>query len=185
MPLREPGSRIRGFTLLEVLVVVVIIGIVASFAVLAIGNRSLDDRLGLEARRLEELIRYAADEAVLQGAELGFARTTEGYAFFSLREEQTEQGLVRRWVPMDAGTPLRPRLLEPVYRLELRVDGRPVGPLQPPEPGSELKPQVLLMSSGETSEFELSLQALNHPVRYRLKGDMAGTLELTRQDAAS
>lgn len=182
---RELRSRIRGFTLLEVLVVVVIIGILASFAVLAIGNRSLEDRLDLEARRLEQLLQFAADEAVLQGAQLGFARTGEGYSFFSLREEQTEQGPVRRWTPMDAGTPLRSRPLDPAFQLELRVDGRAVGPLQPPEPGTELKPQVLLLSSGETSEFELSLRIRNHPVHYVLKGDAAGTFELSRAETRS
>lgn len=174
-----------GFTLLEVLVVVVIIGVVAGFAVLAIGNRSLEDRLDLEARRLEQLMRFAADEAVLQGAQLGFARTGQGYAFFSLREEKTEQGLVRIWAPMDDSTPLRARALDPAFQLELRVDGRAVGPLQPPEPGTELKPQVLLLSSGESSEFELALQARNHPVRYVLTGDAAGAFELTRRDGDS
>lgn len=181
MPSREPSSRGRGFTLLEILVVVVIIGIIASFAVLAIGNRSLDDALDAEARRLEQLIALAADEAVLQGSELGFARTAEGYVFFTLREEATDKGPVRRWVPLDDSTPFRSRRLGPPYQLELRVDGRAVGPLEAAaDPATEVKPQVLLMSSGETSEFEIVLQARGHPVRYLLKGDAAGKLELQR-----
>lgn len=185
---REPGSRARGFTLLEILVVVVIIGVMASFAVLSIGNRSLDDRLDLEARRLEQLMILAADDAVLQGAELGFLRTSDGYAFLSLRAEKDAEGRpVRRWRALDESTPLRPRRLESPYELSLRVEGRDTGPsaLTSADPEQEMKPQVLLLSSGETSEFELILGARGYGVRYALTGDAAGTFKLVRREAAS
>jgi general secretion pathway protein H len=171
------AGRIRGFTLVEILVVIVIVGVIISFAVLSIGGRAVDERLDNEARRLRELITLAADEAVLQGTELGFVQTVEGYAFLALRDG--------KWGYAAAEGPMRPRLLEPPFRIQLRVDGRPAAPLALDDERVELKPQVLLLSSGEATEFSLELRAHQHPAYYRLQGDALGRVTLERKDAAS
>jgi general secretion pathway protein H len=164
----------RGFTLLEVLVVVVIIGVMATLAVLSIGGRSLDDRLDAEARRLHELMLLAADEAVLQGAELGFVQTTDGYGFLVL-----QQG---KWVPLEDAGPLRSRPIAPPLYLELNVEGRRVAPLRTDMENVELKPQVLLLSSGDATEFMLDLRAQQHAAWFRLQGDLLGQLKLERKE---
>jgi general secretion pathway protein H len=173
---RGRGARAGGFTLLEILIVVVIIGVVASFALLSIGSRALEDRLDTEARRLHELLALAADEAVLQGVELGFVQTDEGYAFLALKDG--------RWLPLEAGGTLRGRLLaEPLY-LQLRVEGRPVKPVSLAEPDRELKPQVLLLSSGEATEFSLDVRAREFLPHYRLSGDVLGRVKLERRETS-
>ncbi|MCI0749506.1 MAG: type II secretion system minor pseudopilin GspH [Nevskiales bacterium] len=167
--------RTAGFTLLEILVVVLIIGVIASFAVLSIGNRTLDDRLEVEARRLRELMTLAADEAVLQGVELSFIQTSEGYAFLILEKDQ--------WNPASDVGPLRARTVtEPLY-LELEVEGRTVAPAEPDK--TPRAPQVLLLSSGESTAFGLSLRARNFGPYYRLEGDALGHLELNRVEAGT
>lgn len=165
-----------GFTLLEILVVVVIVGVLASFAVLSIGSRALDDRLDTEARRLQELIALAADEAVLQGAELGFIHTPDGYAFLALKDGQ--------WLPLEDAGALRGRALAEPFYLELRVEGRPVKPVPAEVPAEELKPQVLLLSSGETTEFSLDVRAQGYAPHFRLQGDALGRLKLERREAS-
>lgn len=172
MPGRRGGA---GFTLLEILVIVAIIAVLASFAVLSIGGRALDDRLATEARRLRELMALAADEAVLQGAELGFIQTVEGYAFLALKDG--------RWLPLEDAGSLRGRELREPFYLELRVEGRPVKPLTREQATQEaLKPQVLLLSSGETTAFTLDLRAQEYAPHYRLEGDALGRLKLERRD---
>ena len=173
MPFREH----RGFTLLEVLVVVVIIGVMASFALLSIGRRSVDDRLAIEARRLQELFTLAADEAVLQGLELGFVQTPEGYEFLVLKDG--------RWQPLEGAGPLRARALAEPFYLRLQVDGRPVAPTRAADPKAELQPQVMLLSSGDATEFILDLKALQYDPFYRLRGDLLGRVTLNRRDAAT
>jgi len=163
----------RGFTLLEILVVVVIIGVIASFAVLSVGSRALDDRLDLEARRLQELISLAADEAVLQGVEIGFLQTADGYAFLLLKDG--------RWSATDAG-PLRGRMLQEPFYLRLQVEGRPVAPAETGGADEKLEPQVLLLSSGEATAFTLELRARDYGPWFALEGDALGRLKLERKE---
>ncbi len=175
--LRTPARhRAGGFTLLEILVVVVIIGVMATFALLSIGRRSVDDRLAIEARRLQELFALAADEAVLQGVELGFVQTPEGYEFLVLKDG--------RWQPIEGAGPLRARALAEPFYLRLQVDGRPATPVRTGDPKAELQPQVMLLSSGDATEFTLDLKALQYDPYYRLSGDLLGRVTLDRKDAS-
>jgi len=166
-----------GFTLIEIMVVVVIIGIMVTFAVLSIGSRGLDERLSLEARRLQELISLASDQAVLQGVELGFVQTETGYEFLELKDG--------KWIPAGDG-PLRSRdMPEPLF-ISLTVEGRRVAPIKTGEaadPKTELKPQVLLLSSGEGSEFVLDVRAQQYAPHFVLQGDVLGRLKMERKDS--
>jgi general secretion pathway protein H len=182
-PLRaRPAGVIgaAGFTLVEVLVVVLIIGIMLTFATLSVGDRAAADTLDTEARRIEQLFRLAQEESELKGYEIGFLHTQEDYQFLVVNNDG-------RWMPIAEG-PLRPRQVPQLLSLRLRVDGRPVPPAQqnaadgaqgdapPPEP------QVLILSSGEFTAFALDLEAAGLPGGYRLSGTLLGRLELDRYD---
>ena len=171
--LRASRPRSQGFTLLEILVVVAIIGVMAALALLSIGSRSLDDRLAVEARRLQEVLALAADEAVLQGVELGFIQTPDGYDFLMLKDGQ--------WAPLDAEGPLRARTLGEPFYLQLQIEGRPVAPVSTGDAKQELKPQIVLLSSGDATEFVLDLRARQFDPYYRLQGDVLGRLTLDRK----
>lgn len=171
----NPRGGAGGFTLLEVLVVVAIIGVMASLAVLSIGNRALDDRLEAEARRLQELIALAADEALLQGVELGFVQTVDGYGFLAFKDG--------RWLPLEDAGVLRSRAIAEPFYLTLSVEGRPVAPQRTDDPEAERKPQVLLLSSGQATAFSLDVRAREHRAWYRLDGDALGRLKLERKEA--
>jgi hypothetical protein len=107
--------------------------------------------------------------------ELGFVQTAEGYGFLVLRDG--------KWQPLEDGGPLRSRAVSRPFYLQLRVEGRPVVPLRP-DAREEPKPHVLLLSSGDATEFALDVRAEQYPSFWRLQGDVLGHLKLERKEAS-
>lgn len=175
-------SRHSGFTLLELLVVVVIVGIIVTFAALSFGNRALEDRLEVEAQRLDRILRLAAEEAEVKGIELGLRYTLDGYQFLVLSQDG-------KWQPYDGDPILREREIGDPFSIELRVDGRVVGPAVQGRGGKDkdkkVEPQILLLSSGEVSPFALSLRARGLTRYWLLQSDALGRFTLEPQQARS
>jgi len=183
----------QGFTLLEILVVVLIIGILVTFASLSISNRALEDRLEFEARRLDKTLRLALEEAEIKGLLIGFRYLPDRYEFITLGEKG-------QWQPYASG-PLRPHALTAPFEIELRVEGRVAPPAQEPEKSEEKdardeddkeprkrdaksEPQVLLLSSGEITAFVLALRAGELQSRYLIEADALGKFDFKREDLA-
>lgn len=198
-------SHQRGFTLIEILVVVFIIGIIVTFASLSISDRILADRVETEAQRLQALFAMAGEDAEMHGMEIGFIHTDGGYAFVTTSPKG-------RWAPITTG-PLRPREIKAPIGIELRVEGRGVPPTpladliaagkaalkeaaaaksqaqkpdgdKDPDPDSAddttaLKPQALFLSSGEATAISLDVEAPGVSSVYRLEVDNLGRSKLT------
>ncbi len=81
MPISATGNNV-GFTLVETLVVIVIIGLLASVVVLTIGQGG---GLRADARALAARVKLLSQEAVVDGVPTGVLFTDEGYAFYGLR----------------------------------------------------------------------------------------------------
>lgn len=160
-------SRTRGFTLIEVLVVVVIIGVIALAVTLTVGS-SGERRLAREAERVQALIGYACNRAELSGREIGIVFGSSGFGFNRLDLDG--------WQPLPADSELRTREWPQALRIELAREGRRVDV----SGGSEGTPQLVCFSSGELTPFTLDLALGDTPVTYRIDGEGDGALELTR-----
>lgn len=146
-----------GFTLLELLVVMVIMGIVLSFGMLAIGDGGRGDQIEQAARRLQALIELGSDEAILQSRELGLFLTPSGYRFYSFEENG--------WQVYESDKLFRERELPPEVAFELYMEELEVS-LE--EEAETPKPQIILSSSGERAPFELFIIPDEEEPRYRL-----------------
>lgn len=141
---RTRNQRTRGFTLVEILVVLMLITMLAGLVVVSMPSFTQSADFDQEARRLQLLLQMAKTEAVLDSVEYGFAANDEGYEFFLYSDAE------RKWIR--ASSPLQARTLTDDIRLRVRTDS---GSLR--LAGSGIPP-VLILSSGETTPFEIDLE---------------------------
>jgi general secretion pathway protein H len=156
------AGRERGFTLLEILVVVLIIGIVLSLTTLAFRD-DIEDRLRTEVQRLAALLTLASQEAVLQGGELAIVFSPRGYHFQVL-----EDG---KWTDARDAV-LRERQLAEDLALFVEIEGESAPPGG--KDAEEQPPRVFLLSSGEMTPFTITLKHTNSTATYQLHGDFSG-----------
>ena len=155
--------RQRGFTLLEVMVTLVLIGIITTFAILSLRGSSDMERLASETRRLAALMELNHQEAILRGEQRGVHFTEEGYVFLSL--------VGKDWLPAVDSRWLREHQLPPGITLALWVEERRVKL----DTAASTTPQILLLSSGEATDF-LAILSSTERVRYSISGNAAGKL---------
>lgn len=170
----RPAKACAGFTLFELLAVIIILGLITGLAVLSVGDGGRDRELEEQARRFISLVELARQEVMLGGPELAVAVTQQGYQF--LHEVEVDDGLTA-WLPVDRDRQLRPRDLAPEdLELELTLEGVDVRLEYRPE---QPDPHVYLYGTGEVTEFQLTLRDARDPDRVRVvTGDMAGRLQL-------
>jgi len=163
----------RGFTLLELLVVFTIIGIVLALASLSVNLVGDDEGLEKTARRTRALISLAAEEALLQGRDFGVLFEKRRYQFLAFDYDRGE------WVAYAGDEMFRPRELEEGQYLELDVEGQAIVlEAEPPEPEDGLVPQVPLLSSGDLVPFELRIRREFDESVFVLSGQANGAIEL-------
>ncbi|MFZ2235615.1 MAG: type II secretion system minor pseudopilin GspH [Dokdonella sp.] len=153
----------RGFTLLEILVVVVIIGVLAGAVVLAVDSGSAR-QLERESNRFSALLQQACEQAELGGRDIGVLMLDDGYGFASQVDGY--------WKPQPADGVLRQRHWIDGLNSEMTRDGRRIAFNE--AEGREVLPQMICYSSGELTPFVLSLKLGEDEVRIEGKGD--GTL---------
>ncbi|MBR9912693.1 MAG: type II secretion system minor pseudopilin GspH [Gammaproteobacteria bacterium] len=148
-PARSRALPQRGFTLLEVLLVVVIIGVMAGLASLAIGGNE-SRLLQQEAERLQQVLTMAQDEAAFQQRNLGLKLMDDGYRFYQFDEQE------RSWLEM-TDTPFQAHRFELPLYTSLELEGTAFE-LSPGGDSKNQPPEILFLASGENSAFILELE---------------------------
>lgn len=148
-------SRVGGFTLVEILVVVVIIGVLSAGFVLSItlaGGR--DGELQKESDRLYGLMQYAREQAELQTREYGIIFQDDYYEFVTYDVHR------QQWRSVFEDDVLKLRKLPYGLDVKLKVETRPVV-LKKPDNAQDKTPQVMIFSSGDLTQFEVTLERDN------------------------
>lgn len=165
--------RELGFTLIEILVVIVIIGVVAGALTLAAGGSAARE-LENAAERSRRLIELACERAVLSGRDIGFAPTPDGMRYGYYEPDG--------WRPLaeQGGDELRPRPWGEGVQVRAERDGE----VLPPYDTLPVDPPFACLSSGELTPLRLEFSRPDLAGRWRLDGALDGRLSLAQLDAA-
>jgi general secretion pathway protein H len=178
--MRNDGARIRGFTLIEILVVLVIMAIVISLAVLSINVTGRDTQIDQEGQRIEGLLEMLHERALIEGHDFGLRLEPAAYEFLAY---DTRRSL---WVPLDQEREFRRRTLPPGLVFQLELDSRQVV-LQPIDPNlssdaTPPAPQLAVAASGDSTPFRITLLRDETQARALISGDSLGKLTLRSSD---
>ena len=148
---RRASRASAGFTLIEILVVVLIIGVISAGIILSVTLTGRDRDLEKESERFVALINYAREQSELQTREYGLIFQDDSYEFVAY---DTRRGLWRTVFEDDA---LGLRRLPDGLDLKLVVEARPVV-LKRPADAKDKTPQVMIYSTGDLTSFEVTLE---------------------------
>lgn len=194
----SPLLRERGFTLIEILVVLVIVGIMTAVATLSMGVLGRDSGLEDEARHLWAVITQSKEEIELQGREVGVYIEKDGYYF--MRYNAREQV----WSEVNNDDLMAAHTLPEGVQFRLWLESREVILKTHQENQDALNkelstqggdataqkkdprvPQIALLSSGDTTPFELRLEREGNNARWHLVSQPDNTLIVEVMDEKS
>ncbi|MDN4502951.1 type II secretion system minor pseudopilin GspH [Alteromonadaceae bacterium BrNp21-10] len=161
----------KGFTLLEIMVVLLIIGIATSVVMLNFNNQDYQKDLKKQAQRFQTVVSMASEFAILNQQQLGVSVKGNRYKFVILDDEQ-------KWQLITDEPALAEFALPEIFALELKLDGLPwqdedslfdnklfdepsaFDEYEQQKQDEEEKqlppPQIYILSSGDITPFSLS-----------------------------
>jgi len=139
-------ARQKGFSLIELIVVLAIIATVTGVVVPRINFGGDKKQIRSEALRLAELFRRASDESVFKTTEIGIRFTDGDYQFLKL-EGDNRTG---KWVAYESDT-FRKREWPEGFEIEVEIAGVGVAlePVEDAKIDENTRPHVMMLSNGE------------------------------------
>ncbi|MGI2098365.1 type II secretion system minor pseudopilin GspH [Shewanella glacialipiscicola] len=184
--------RHAGFTLMEVMLVMLLMGLTAAAVTMSIGNSGPQQALDRTAQQFIAATEMVLDETVLSGQFMGIVIEKTSYQFVFYKDG--------KWQPLDEDRLLSEKEMEPGVVMNLVLDGLPLvqedeeddswfeEPLIEPSSDDKKKhpePQIMLFPSGEMSAFELTFIAKTdkgQQAEALVTGDALGRLIVGRAD---
>lgn len=158
----KTNDKHRGFTLIELMVVMMIIGLLASLVMISFPDSSVKKISHTETRRLAGLVKLASENATLKARAVGIEFSNNSYRFL-VRNTSSE------WIPLNDKI-FRKRLIPNNLQIEIELFGK----LKKFKLDDTLGPQVLLSASGEITPFTARISPRNEKAFYQLKAQFGG-----------
>jgi general secretion pathway protein H len=165
--------RSKGFTLVEILVVIVIMAVVISVTVLSVSSTGRDSQLDEESRRIEGLVGLLHERALLEGRDFGLRIEPAAYEFVVYDPRRD------RWMMLDQEREFRHRDLPRGITFQLQLDSQTVvikAIDRNLSGGEKPNPQVAIAASGEGTPFRLTLQRDATQAKASVDGDALGKI---------
>lgn len=118
LSLRKPMFIQKGFTLLEVMLVLMLMGLVVGTVVMSIDTQDHAKMLERQAKRLQVIVNMASDQAILSQSQFGLYIEENQYWFAVLDEEDN-------WQPLEQDDLFSVNEIPAPYTLDIQLDGLP------------------------------------------------------------
>ncbi|HEU4780553.1 MAG TPA: type II secretion system minor pseudopilin GspH [Steroidobacteraceae bacterium] len=163
--MRASRAQSAGFTLIELMIVVFIIGLITAAAVVTFGGENRDTELDREAERIDALLDYAREQAELQTRDYGLKLDELTYSFVVFDVLQNQ------WRAPEEDDALREREWPEGIQPTMQVEGRPIVlDIRKPQV-QDFKPQIMIFANGDLTSFEIGLQREGVENRARIYSD--------------
>ena len=181
----------RGFTLLELLLTMVIVGLIISLATLSLGTGRRPYQIDAAAREFVDIAEYALEEAQMSGSDLGvlirLAETSDG-ARYSYQWLQ-RAGDVWRPAPFDEDA-FGEKLLPVGVDVVLEIEEEPAELEQPERTDDDEilppAPQVVFFASGEAIPGIMTwVDIESGEILWEMEWDLLGRFEMRRRGMES
>lgn len=157
-----------GFTMIEILVVLVVVGLLAALAVANIGGNQQKREMENAVSQMFLLMQTASEQAVLENSEIGLKLEEQKYRFLRFDDMTGE------WAPMADRMFRTYRYPEWLVVTDIIEDDLP----RLTSDGDELRPDLVFFSSGEVTPFEMEFTiGSDTDTLYRIYTNEAGQLD--------
>ena len=142
---RPDLPRLAGFSLLELLVVLIIIGIIITAATLTMGNMGKNKKIQNAGRHFADRLNLVEEQAILEPNTFGLEINNNGYGFYRI---VTVKGK-KKWQQIEDNRLLQFQMWPKGTQITLTLSKQSGSPI----PG----PRIIVTASGETTAFKLQL----------------------------
>jgi general secretion pathway protein H len=158
----------NGFTMIEILVVLIVVGLLAALAVANLGGNQQKREMENAVSKMFLLMQTASEQAVLDNSEIGLKLGEQEYRFLRF------EGITGEWVPMKDRMFRNYQYPEWLVVTDIIEDNLPR--LTTDE--APLRPDIVFFSSGEITPFEMEFTiGSDTDLMYRIYTDKTGQLD--------
>jgi general secretion pathway protein H len=163
-------NEIKGYTLIEILIVLLIISIVTSVALISI-SRNDNRRLKTFAEEFEQIVVLAEERAMLQPEVMGLLFHEHSFQFARLDLENNDKK--NSWLPIQEAA-LSKHVIPDNIQMVLEVGQSHINFSE--ENTKKNLPQIIISTNGDLTPFTLYIGKKGEKPRYAIVGDADGNV---------
>ncbi len=170
----EIGKNNKAFTLIELLVVLVIIGIILAVAVMSFGDFGQARKQHLAIAQLQQSLKAAQEQAILQPVVLGLSFSTQGYHYYRYWLDPSTQ--IGSWINIPDDVLSQPRAFATATSIQLNDAHNKTYSLTK----AHSTPFIYCLPNGTVTPFRVTITFADHSV-FTLQSDGAGGMSLEKK----